>query len=86
MDKCKIVFSDIDGTLLTSENKIGENTNKKIKELEYLGIPFVLVSARMPEGIYLVQKALNIKSPIVCYSGGLIIDEENKIIDSRELK
>ena len=31
MDKCKIVFSDIDGTLLTSENKIGENTNKKIK-------------------------------------------------------
>lgn len=86
MCECKIIFSDIDGTLLTSDNKIGENTNKKIKELECLGIPFVLVSARMPEGIYLVQKALNIKAPIVCYSGGLVIDKENKIIDTRGIK
>ena len=28
---CKIVFSDIDGTLLNSKHQIPENTRKKIK-------------------------------------------------------
>lgn len=86
MDKCRIIFSDIDGTILTSDNKVGKHTKRKIKELEGLGIPLVLVSARMPEGIYLVQKELDIKAPIVCYSGGLIIDAEHRTIESRGIE
>lgn len=80
MNKCKIIFSDIDGTLLNSEHKITENTKKKIKEFEVSGIPFILVSARMPAGIYPLQKDLDIKSPIVCYSGGLVIDKNGNEI------
>ncbi len=86
MNKCKIIFSDIDGTLLNSEHKITENTKKKIKEFEVSGIPFILVSARMPAGIYPLQKDLDIKSPIVCYSGGLVIDKNGNEIESRGIE
>ena len=73
---CKIFFSDIDGTLLDSHNQVLPETRQKILELEQRGIPFVLISARMPSSILRIQKELGNHSPIVCYSGGLILDEE----------
>lgn len=36
----------------------------------------MLVSARMPQGVYTVQHQLGIVQPIVAYSGGLILDEK----------
>ena len=44
---CKIIFSDIDGTLLDSNQKISFDTKKKIQELAKKGIPFVLASSRL---------------------------------------
>lgn len=71
----KIVFCDIDGTLIDSNYRISEGTGRKIRELYHMGIPFILVSARMPSGIFPLQEELGIKAPIVCYSGALILDE-----------
>lgn len=71
----KMVFCDIDGTLIDSANRISQGTRQKIQELYQVGIPFVLVSARMPSGIFPLQRELGIEAPIVCYSGGLILDE-----------
>lgn len=82
MKKYKIVFSDIDGTLLDTKHQVRENTRKKILELESIGIPFVLVSARMPDGIYPIQKNIGITAPIVAYSGGLVLNEKGEIIKS----
>ncbi|MEO2506564.1 Cof-type HAD-IIB family hydrolase [Clostridium paraputrificum] len=82
MNKIKMIFSDIDGTLLTSEHKVTDRTKMKIKELDALQIPFVLVSARMPDAIYVIQEGLNIEHPIVCYGGGLILDKNREVIKS----
>lgn len=82
MKKYKIIFSDIDGTLLDTSHQVRENTRKKILELEKLGIPFVLVSARMPDGIYPIQKNIGITAPIVAYSGGLVLNEKGEILKS----
>lgn len=78
----KILFSDIDGTLLNSRHQVPEATGQKIMELEKRGIPFILVSARMPSGVRLIQSALGTNSPIVCYSGGLILDGNGRIMKS----
>lgn len=80
--KYRLVFSDIDGTLLDSSHRIGERTRFAVKGLERAGVPFVLVSARMPEGIFPIQDKLGIKAPIVSYSGGLILDSERRVLDS----
>ena len=79
----KCVFSDIDGTLLNSKHQISEKTKKKVQQLAIQNIPFVLVSARMPKGMYYFLDELHIKAPMVSYSGGLILDENQKVIYSK---
>lgn len=81
----KCVFSDIDGTLLNSQHKITNKTKTKIQKLVNQGIPFVLVSARTPGGIKKVVDQLAVKVPIISYSGGMVIDENDKVIYSKGL-
>ena len=79
----KILFSDIDGTLLNSKHQISEKTKKKVQQLAIQNIPFILVSARMPKGMHYFLDELQIKAPMVSYSGGLILDENQKVIYSK---
>lgn len=71
----QMVFCDVDGTLLDSAHRISQGIKEKIQELSHCEIPFILVSARMPSGIFPLQRELGIKAPIVCYSGALILNE-----------
>ena len=68
----KLVFSDIDGTLLNSNHKISKGTMESVWKLKQKGIPFVLVSARMPSGIHRLQEELKINDPIICFSGAIV--------------
>ena len=78
----KAVFSDIDGTLLNSNHQIPTETKNKIQEMNERGIPYVLVSARMPKGMTNIRAELGAKSPMICYSGALVVDEEDNPIYS----
>ncbi|MGM0884066.1 MAG: Cof-type HAD-IIB family hydrolase [Bacillota bacterium] len=69
-----MVFSDIDGTLLNRDHQITEKTRNSIRMLDQGGVPFILVSARMPQGIIPLQNHLGINAPIVCFGGALILD------------
>jgi Cof subfamily protein (haloacid dehalogenase superfamily) len=75
-----MVFCDIDGTLIDSENQITKGTVEKIRELYRNGIPFIMISARMPSGILPLKSKLEIKAPIVCYSGALILNEYGETV------
>ena len=77
----KIVFSDIDGTLLNIDRELSPGTIKAVKRLKDK-VPFILISARMPAALRHLQKHLEIEHlPIICYNGALII-ADNKIIQS----
>lgn len=82
--KYECIFSDIDGTLLNDQHQVSHQTKQKIKELSSVHIPFILVSARMPKSIRAIQKELEINEPMICYSGGLIIDN-GKVILSKTI-
>ena len=82
---CKIIFSDIDGTLLDSNQKISFDTKKKIQELAKKGIPFVLASSRLESGVFPVMEELGIKAPAISYSGALVHDADRKVIQSLEM-
>ena len=83
--KYKMIFSDIDGTLLNSSHHVPEPTRRKILELEREGVPFVLVSARMPEGMTTIQAMIGCRAPMVCYSGALVRDEDGKTMYSCQM-
>lgn len=80
---CKIVFSDIDGTLLTSDGQITEGTKEMILNLEKKGIPFILTSARSPEGVRVIKRMLGNHAPIIAFCGGLILDDDGNEIYSK---
>ena len=48
----KVVFSDVDGTLLDSSHRMSPATREAICAVQARGIPFVIVSARSPSGVY----------------------------------
>ena len=76
----RAVFSDIDGTLLNSHNNISQKTVESVHRLNERHIPFILVSARMPQGIFPLQHILGVKAPVICYSGALVLDEEGNTL------
>ena len=81
----KMIFSDIDGTLLDSHQQVSEDTRKEILRLEQEGVPFVLVSARMPEGLAPIRRQLGNHAPMVSYGGGLICNEDGEILSSCQM-
>ena len=78
----KIVFSDIDGTFLTTDSKVSPVTAAAVHKLLTEKIPFVLVSARMPEAIYPLTDAIGITIPIISYSGALALTETGEVLGS----
>lgn len=80
MKTYSMVFLDIDGTLLDSQNQVSENTQKLLKRLEKKNIPIVLCSARSPSGVKQISKLINIRGPYVCYGGSLILDADDSIL------
>ncbi len=78
----EIVFSDIDGTLLNSEHRMLKGTLDAIFALKKAKIPFVIVTARGPSGVRPIFKRYGFTCPMICYSGALIIDENNNTLYS----
>ena len=75
----KIVFSDIDGTLLNKERELSPFTIKIVKQVKKQ-VPVVLISARMPEAMYHLQEELGISDlPIIAYNGGLVLVNDTPI-------
>jgi len=80
MRKYKIIFSDVDGTLLDDSLKIPPKTKSLLADLAGNGIMFVPVSARMPSTMTPVIDSLGINTPMIAYSGALTLDESGNTI------
>lgn len=76
MDK-KIFFTDLDGTLLTTEKKISPATRQALDNLTAKGHLLALVSGRPLSSILEVKEQLGLSYPhmfLVGFNGGLIFD------------
>lgn len=73
-NRYRIVFSDVDGTLLNNQRELSATTTSKIRAIKQdHNVTFVMVSARMPEGMLHLYKQIGLNSPIICYNGALIL-------------
>ena len=85
MGDIKIVFSDIDGTFLNRQSQVNPATGKAVQALLAKDLPFVLVSARMPEAIYPITEKIGVKIPIISYSGALVLTEEEEVLYDKRM-
>lgn len=83
--KYKIVFSDIDGTFIRTDHSLSEKHALAVKKLLEQKIPFVLVSARMPEAIYPITRSIDVKTPVISYSGALVLTRDENVLYSKTL-
>ncbi len=80
----RIVFSDIDGTLIDKDRVLSSKTIATFKAIKE-AVPIVLISARMPKAMRHLQQMGTIEDqPIIAYNGGLILVND-KIVHSTEI-
>lgn len=76
----KMVYSDVDGTLLNDAHEMTEKTREAILRLNEKGIPFAIASARSPMGIEAIVKSNRFRCCVVAYNGALILDENRRVL------
>ncbi len=82
--KYKIIFSDIDGTLLNKDRQLSQLTLEVFGQLPK-ELPVVLISSRMPQAMTHLQEELNIShQPLICYNGALMYIE-GQPVQSKEI-
>ncbi|WP_400246897.1 Cof-type HAD-IIB family hydrolase [Niallia sp. JL1B1071] len=74
----KIVFIDIDGTLVNEEKKIPHDAKLAIKELKKRNIPIVLATGRAPYFFADILTELNLSS-YISFNGSYVVHEKEEI-------
>ena len=83
MNKKILYVSDLDGTLLRSNQTTSEYTNQVINRMTEKGIFFSYATARSVHTARVVTDGLNAKIPIIAYNGAFIMDNTTaEILDA----
>ena len=86
MTDYKIVFVDMDGTLLNEEKQIPKENIKAIKEIRKLGIPVVLASGKSTGSLSIFCKECSAGPYVVASNGALVQNiETGEIVYSKEV-
>lgn len=76
----QLALSDIDGTLLNADREVSTALKAEVANLTSDGVPFILISSRMPAAMTHIQKDLRIEGlPLVCYNGGWVLVDGHPI-------
>ena len=72
-----LYVSDLDGTLLRSNETTSDYTNRTINELVDDGILFSYATARSFQTSHKVTNGLNAKIPLIIYNGAMVVDNND---------
>lgn len=79
----KLIFSDIDGTLINDQLKVTPKTRDAIQKQIVKGNVFIPTSARLPKGMMTAVSQILTVCPLIAYNGALALDEMGRAIVSR---
>jgi Cof subfamily protein (haloacid dehalogenase superfamily) len=84
--KVRLLLSDVDGTLVTSEKELAPRSVEAVHELHEAGIQFAVTSGRPPRGMSMLVEPLAISTPIAAFNGGLVVDPALDILEERVVR
>ncbi len=76
----KVVVSDLDGTLLNSDQEVSDLSKKVIRKLVKSGVKFYIATGRAYPDAKRIMKSIGIKIPLISANGGVINNIEGKEI------
>lgn len=68
----KLLALDIDGTILKKDYTLSDSVKKAIQDASKAGIKVVLATGRMYSATTFITKELELDTPVLTYSGGLV--------------
>lgn len=84
-NKIKLIAIDLDGSLLTSENTITENTIRAVKDLISRGVTFLIATGRMFCSARKYALIFGPQTLIISYNGALIKRAQGKTLLHRPI-
>ena len=85
MSKIKLVITDVDGTLVTTEKSLRPSAVAAVRKLHERGIAFTICSSRPPFGLTTMRDALQITLPFGGYNGGAIVEPDLTVIEQKTI-
>lgn len=79
----RLLVSDVDGTLVTTDKRLTPATIEAAARLREAGIALALVSSRPPRGIAPLAAQLGLGTPVAGFNGGVILDSEGRSLAER---
>lgn len=79
----RVIFTDMDGTLLNAEHRISERTERALKKWTEEGNHLVLSSSRGVSGIMPVIERYHLDAAVIALGGAVILDHSRKLIYER---
>ena len=79
----RLIASDMDGTLLRSDDTVSDATVAEIARWRDDGVPFVLATGRPPRWMRRIRKVLG-TGTAVCCNGAVLLDLESMEIEHEE--
>lgn len=87
--KYKLMVTDIDDTLLTSDKRITDRVKESLIKAQDCGVKLAIASGRLPIGVKPYYDALGIRERggyYLAFNGGLILDSEDKVVHGTVLE
>src|SRR5713101_2736540 len=85
MSRIKLVISDVDGTLVTTQKQLRPRSVEAVRKLHERGIAFSICSARPPFGLRVMRDALRLEQPFGGYNGGAIVEPDFTVIEQKAI-
>jgi Cof subfamily protein (haloacid dehalogenase superfamily) len=79
----RLVLSDVDGTLVTSEKALTERAVAAVRRLHDAGVLFAVTSGRPPRGMEMLVEPLALATPVAAFNGGLLVDPDMTVLEER---
>lgn len=84
--KIRLFISDIDGTLVSGNKLLTEETVQAARRLKKAGVQLCLVSSRFARGMRMYFEPLAIHTPFAALNGGEILDRDGNILISNGIE
>jgi Cof subfamily protein (haloacid dehalogenase superfamily) len=82
----RLLLADVDGTLVTQEKVLTDQTVAVAQELRDAGITLAITSGRPPRGMSMLFEPLKLTGAIAGFNGGVFVHPDLSVIESRVLE
>ena len=76
----KVMVSDLDGTLLNAEHRLGDDTRAVLDTLRRLGVGIMLASGRHFQDIHGLSRSLHDRDCLISSNGAAVHDSQSRLL------